>query len=235
MLVTNIATALALQGRRVALIDLNFHEPILHVDFQLNRNSIPSTLADYIAHPQTPLASITHQVTDTLRIAADVPGEIYLVANTPDLEQTAQKRAWLDQFPEAVAELSSVLDLDFVFFDNHAGIEPLHMMQMAMCHTLIAVLQPGQQDYQGTGVILEVAEELDLPTSLVVANEVPTSYNLQAIGQQLLQTYPCHEAFALPYDNKMLALGHNGIFSLRYNRHTLTEIYKQIAATLWVD
>ena len=151
MLTTNIATALALQGRRIALIDLNFRDPVLHTDFQLNRNNSIATISDYIAQPNIPLTDIIHQVTDALRIAADVPGELYLIANTPNSEQLTQKRDWLDLFPEAVAELSSVLDLDFIFFDNHAGIEPLHMMQMAMCHTLITVLHPGQQDYQGTG------------------------------------------------------------------------------------
>ena len=94
------------------------------------------------------------------------------------------------------------------------------------------ILRLDQQDYQGTGVTVEVARKLDVPRLLLIVNKVPSVFDAADVKAQVEQTYNCEVAAVLPHADEMMTLASSGIFVLRYPNHPITAALKQVAAML---
>ena len=71
-------------------------------------------------------------------------------------------------------------------------------------------MRPDQQDYQGTGVTVEVARKLDVPRLLLVVNKVPEVFDTARCEERVEQTYDCEVAAVLPHSDEMMALASAG-------------------------
>jgi MinD-like ATPase involved in chromosome partitioning or flagellar assembly len=94
------------------------------------------------------------------------------------------------------------------------------------------ILRPDHQDYQGTGVTVEVAHKLDVPRMVLIVNKVPSVFNLAKVKSQVEETYGCEVAAVLPHSDEVMALASAGIFALRYPDHPVTDTLKQLATRL---
>ena len=75
------------------------------------------------------------------------------------------------------------------------------------------VLRPDQQDYEGTGVTVHVAKELEVPRIALVVNKSPASFDPAVVRERVEQAYDSPVVAVLPHSDAMMTLGSAGIFS----------------------
>jgi MinD-like ATPase involved in chromosome partitioning or flagellar assembly len=89
-----------------------------------------------------------------------------------------------------------------------------------------------EQDYQGTGVTVEVARKLDVPRMVLVVNKTPSAFDFDEVKRRVESAYDCEVAAVLPHADEMMTLASGGIFVVRYPDHPITAKYKQVAERL---
>ena len=127
------------------------------------------------------------------------------------------------------ASLIKTLTLDYVFVDSHPGLNEETLLCIAVANTLVVILRPDRQDFQGTAVMVDLAQKLKVPKILMVVNRVMQNSNSEMVRQQLEAKYEMPVVGVLPNCDEMMQLGSNGLFSLKYPDHSLTQIYQQVA------
>ena len=133
-----------------------------------------------------------------------------------------------DGFHELIEELA----LDVLMIDTHPGLNEETLLSIAISDALVIILRPDQQDYQGTGVTVEVAQKLDVPHLLLIVNKVPAVFDMAGVKARVEQTYGCPVAAVLPHAEEMMTLASAGIFVLRYPDHPITTALQQVAQML---
>lgn len=237
----NVATLLAIGGRRVGVVDTGIQAPSLHILFGLDDDEVDYTLNDYLqnkceieqtAYDMT--ARLGHNVS---RPAGEpdgtrprVSGHIYLVPASTRLGATAhmlREGYDIELLHQGLRGLIKALALDTLVIDTHAGLHEETLLSMAVADSLVITLRLDRQDYQGTAVMVDVARKLDVPHIALTVNEVAPGFDLEAVRAQVEQSYNCPVVAVLPHATEMVALASAGIFVLHYPAHPLTEVLKQ--------
>lgn len=235
IMTANIAALLAAEGRRVIVLDTNLESPSLHILFHLNENEITHSLNQYL-WGQCPIQGTIHDVTH--RLGAEVSGQIFFIPASTDINDI--KRIIKEGYDAGILnygcyELADKLDADIILIDTHAGLNAETLASLSIAHTLAIILRLDKQDYQGTGVMVDLARKIDMPPQrLVVANEVPASYNFDTVKVALEKTFDCEVAAVLPHSDEMMALASSHIFAMTYPHHPLTGKLKRVANRLLV-
>jgi MinD-like ATPase involved in chromosome partitioning or flagellar assembly len=235
IMTANIAAILAAEGRRVIVLDTNLESPSLHILFHLDEDEITYSLNDYLWGRCT-IQQTIHDVSH--RLGAALSGQVLFIPASTDLNDI--KRIIHEGYDAGILnygcyELNEKLGVDLVLIDTHAGLNAETLASITIAHTLAIILRLDKQDYQGTGVLVDLARKIDMPPlRLVVANEVPTSYNSAAVKSTLEKTYDCEVIAILPHSEEMMALASSHIFALTYPDHPLTSVLKQVANRLLV-
>ena len=133
---------------------------------------------------------------------------------------------------DGLHNLIEALKLDVLMIDTHPGLHEQTLLSIAIADTLAVILRPDQQDYQGTGVTVQVTRQLDVPRLVLIVNKVPSFFDFAEVRARLAQTYQCEVAAVLPHSDEMTALASAGIFVLRYADHPMTAEFKRMAAAL---
>jgi MinD-like ATPase involved in chromosome partitioning or flagellar assembly len=207
----------------------------LHILFHLDENEITHSLNQYL-WGQCTVQEIIHEVTH--RLEAAVKGRLFFIPASTDINDI--KRIIREGYDAGILnygcyELGDKLDADVILIDTHAGLNAETLASLSIAHTLAIILRLDKQDYQGTGVMVDLARKIDMPPQrLVVANEVPASYNFDLVKTALEKTFDCEVAAVLPHSDEMMALASNRIFALTYPDHPLTEKLRYIANRLLV-
>jgi MinD-like ATPase involved in chromosome partitioning or flagellar assembly len=124
------------------------------------------------------------------------------------------------------------LKLDVLMIDTHPGLNEETLLSIAISDALIIIMRPDQQDYQGTGVTVEVARKLDVPRLLLVVNKTPNVFNMDEVKKRVEQTYDATVAAVLPHSDEMMTLASAGVFVLNYPDHPITQQLKQVVKML---
>ena len=228
----NVASLLAMEGRRVGVIDTDIQSPGIHVLFGLHEEEMIHSLNDYL-WGKCDIEQTAHDVTPGL--GADIKGQVFLIPSSIKVGEIARVlREGYDVglLNDGFRKLVEGLGLDVLMVDTHAGLNEATLLSIALSDALAIILRPDQQDYQGTGIMVEVARKLDVPRMVLIVNEVPSFFNFAEVKSRVEQTYSCEVAAVLPYSDEMMALASAGIFTLRYPDHPLTATLKQVAAKL---
>jgi len=228
----NITALLASQGYRVGVIDTDIQSPGIHVLFGLDDDHMKHSLNDYL-WGNCEIEEAAHDVTSIL--GAPIKGKIFLIPSSIKAGEIA--RVLRDGYDpgllnDGFQRLIEALDLDVLMIDTHPGLNEETLLSIAISDALLIILRPDQQDYQGTGVTVEVARKLDVPHLLLMVNKVPQTYDLAEVGQRVEQIYDCPVAAVIPHSDELMALASAGIFALRYPNHPVTSAYRQVAARL---
>lgn len=227
-LAANVATVLATQGRRVGVVDTDLRSPSLHIFFGLGEGEITHTLNHYL-RGECDIQQATFDVTP--RLGVSVEGRVYLVtASTQINEITRMLRAGydVDVLNEGLRILFKALALDLLIIDTFAGLNEETLFSMAITDSMVIILRPDQQDYQGTAVMLDVARKLVTAQVFLVVNQVLASFDLAEVKLQVEQAYGCKVAGVLPVSEQVTHLGSAGIFCLRYPHHLFTRSLVEI-------
>lgn len=229
----NVATLLAAEGRQVGVVDLDIQSPGVHVIFGFDQDqAMKHSLNDYL-WGDCELRDAAHDVTP--RANSDLPGRVWLVPSSMrpgDIARVMHEGYDVNRLNEGFRKLIDDLSLDVLLLDTHPGINEETLLSIAMSNTLAIVLRPDRQDYEGTRVTVAVAQKLGVPQTFLVVNKVPDVFDHEAIAKQVAETYGCPVAAVLPHSDDLMVLSSEGVFSLRYPEHPLTDLYRSIAAQL---
>jgi MinD-like ATPase involved in chromosome partitioning or flagellar assembly len=231
--VANLAALLAAGGQRVGVIDTDIQSPGIHVLFGLTGRTIAHSLNDYL-WGRCPIEEAAHDISEPL-LGNGSPGRLFLIPSSIQADEIVNVlREGYDMglLTEGFRRLIKTLALDTLLIDTHPGLNEETLFSLAISHTLVILMRPDQQDYEGTGVTVEVARSLDVPKMLLVVNKTPPSLESAAVKQRVEQIYNCEVAAVLPHSDEMMSLASSGIFALRYPDHALTALYREVVARL---
>lgn len=222
----NLATVLALAGKRIAIVDTDIQSPGIHVIFGLTEERLGYTLNDYL-WGKCQIEQAVYDVTPP-----DVAlGKIFLVPSSIKINEISRilhegydARLLKDGFKALVRTLA----LDYLIVDTHPGLNEETLLSIAISNILIVVLRPDQQDFQGTSVTLEVARKLGVPTILLVLNKILADGDFKAYRTQLEQTYNTQVGALLPLATEIVRLGSGGIFYLQAPKHRFSKEIKSL-------
>jgi septum site-determining protein MinD len=232
--IANVAALLAAGGQRVGVVDTDIQSPGIHVLFGIAGEDITHSLNDYLWQA-CDIAQAAHDVTS--RLGADIKGQIFLIPSS--IRAGAITRVLREGYDAQVLtrglrELIEVLGLDVLLIDTHPGLGEETLLSIVISHTLAVILRPDEQDYEGTGVTVQVARRLEVPNMVLIVNKVPPIFDAVAVKAQVEKAYDCPVIAVLPHSDELMALASGGIFVLRYPDHPVTALYKQAAARLVV-
>lgn len=228
----NLAVLLAAQGQRIGVIDTDIQSPGVHVLFGLDEHTIPYSLNDYL-WGKCAIEQAAMNVTP--RLGADIAGQVFLVPasiNAGEIARVLREGYDVSLLNDGLGQLVQALQLDVLLVDTHPGLNEETLLSIATSDALAIVLRPDQQDYQGTGVTVEVARKLRVPRMTLIVNKVPQMFDAAQVKQRVEQAYNCSVAAVLPHSDEMMTLASGDIFALRYPDHLITSAYKQVINTL---
>ena len=230
----NMATLLAAEGRRVGVIDTDIQSPGIHVLFGLAGEEIGHALNDYL-WGKCDIEQAAHDVTPNL--GADIEGRVFLIPSSiraGEITRVLREGYDAQVLTRGLRSLIEALRLDVLLIDTHPGLNEETLLSIVISHVLAIILRPDQQDYEGTGVTVEVARHLKVPRMLLIVNKVPSVFDSAAVKTKVEQTYNCPVAAVLPHSDEMMALASTGVFGLHYPDHLVTAALKRAAASLIV-
>lgn len=228
----NLTTILARRGLRVGVVDTDIQSPGIHVLFGMNEDEMTYALNDYL-WGRCEIEKCAYDITD--RLGTAISGRIFLIPSSikaGEIARVLREGYDVGLLNDGFQDLLSVFDLDVLMIDTHPGINEETLLSIAISDALVIIMRPDSQDYQGTGVTVEVARKLDVPRLLLVVNKVPQVYNQDDVRQRIEQAYNTRVAAILPHSDEMMALASSGIFSLHYPDHPLTGRLVHIADQL---
>jgi MinD-like ATPase involved in chromosome partitioning or flagellar assembly len=230
--VANLATLLAADGQKVGIVDTDIQSPGIHVLFGLTDDDMPHSLNDYL-WGKCDIQQAAQDVTP--RLGASVAGQIYLIPSSVkagEIARVLREGYDVGLLNDGFRTLIDQMGLDVLMIDTHPGLNEETLLSIAISDALLIILRPDQQDYQGTGVTVEVARKLDVPRLMLMVNKVPTVFNFDEVRERVTQTYQCEVAAVIPHSEEMMRLASTGVFVLRYPNHPVTGLYRQVLSRL---
>jgi len=164
----NVAAILAGEGERVGVVDTDIQSPGIHVLFGLRGNDLAPVLNDYL-WGRCSIAETAHQV-----LEGQVEGKAYLIPSSiksDEIVQVLRQGYDVRLLTSAFRDLIDALQLDTLLIDTHPGLNEETLFALAISGSLGLVMRPDQQDYEGTGVTVEVARSLDVPQIMMIVNK----------------------------------------------------------------
>jgi MinD-like ATPase involved in chromosome partitioning or flagellar assembly len=231
-LAANLAVFLALQGQRVALVDRDFQTPSAHLFFGLGEDEITYTFNDYLWN-KCDILSTAQDITS--KLGSETTGKLFLVAastQVAEIMHILRNPVDIDRYNNGFQTLDTELALDVLLVDTPAGLNEDTLPSIAITNTLVLVLHPDKQDFQGTAVIVDIARNLQVPKILIALNDTPETIDVISAQSELEQTYRCGPGIVLPHTEELMALTSSQLFVLRYPEHPLTTSIKDLADRL---
>jgi septum site-determining protein MinD len=226
-LTANLAAQMALRGLRVGVIDTDIQSPGIHVLFGLDGAHIVSSLNDYLFRG-VPIEQVARDVSPD-----GLPGRIYLIPSSVQPgEITRVLRDGYDpqQLVQGLRRFVDGLTLQALLVDTHPGLQEETLLSLVVADTLLVVLRPDQQDYEGTGITVHVARGLQVPRIALVVNKSPAAFDPALVRQRVENAYGCPVVAVLPHSDAMMLLASGGVFSLRHPHDVLTKAFAEVAA-----
>lgn len=225
----NLATNIASTGKRVAVIDTDIQSPGIHVLFGMEQVDSEATLNQYLWGNRA-VEEVAHDVTPD--VVQQKGGSVFLVPSSSDandITRVLHEGYDVRLLKKGFRGLIKALNLDYIFVDTHPGLNEETLLCIAVSNILVVILRPDRQDFQGTAVMVDLARKLKVPKILMVVNRVMQNSNSELVRQQIEAKYETPVVGVLPNCDEMMQLGSNGLFSLKYPDHSLTQIYQQVA------
>ncbi len=228
----NLAAIYAMDGLRVGVVDTDIQSPGIHVIFGLDESETRYSLNDYLWGR----CSIEQTACNVTRVLKGNPaGTIHLIpssANAADIARVLHDGYDIDLLSDGFSDLIQALRLDILLIDTHPGLNEETLLSIAVSNALLIVMRPDYQDYQGTGLTVEVARELEVPKMMILINKAPSTFDVQQIRETVSGAYRCPVAAVIPHSDEIMTLASNDIFAVRYPDHPIMAEMKKAAKAL---
>jgi MinD-like ATPase involved in chromosome partitioning or flagellar assembly len=231
----NLAAVWAAEGRRVGVIDADIQSPGIHVILGVSGDEVHGSLNDFLWHGRD-LRDVAMDVTS--RQPGSLSGRLFLIPSSMEpgkITQVLRQGYDAQRLTAGLRQLVDELQLDVLLIDTHPGLNEETLLSLVISHSLLIVMRPDKQDYEGTAITARVAQELGVPRILLLVNKAPHDLDPAAVAARVEQAYGCPVAAVLPHSDDLMRLASEGILVLRHPRHELSEAFRSVAATLIGD
>lgn len=225
----NLAAALALRGMRVGVVDTDIQSPGLHVLFGLRGAEIESSLNDYLWGRKA-IQDVALEV-----LPGKFPGKIFLIPSStrPDeIVQVLRDGYDMKLLTAAFRDLGDALQLDALLIDTHPGLNEETLFSLAISSAVVIVMRPDQQDYEGTGVTVDIARSLEVPRLLLLVNKAPADFDPEELRARIESIYNTEVAGVMAHDDDVLKLGSSDLFLLKYPDSPMSAAIHHVADRL---
>jgi MinD-like ATPase involved in chromosome partitioning or flagellar assembly len=225
----------AREGMRVGIVDTDIQSPGIHVIFGFKPGQADRTLNDFL-WGRCKITEAAYDVTEA-SLGAPVEGSrsaLFLVPSSldsQDIGRILHEGYDVALLNEGFKDLIRSLELDYLFIDTHPGVNQETLLSIAISDTLILLLRPDSQDFQGTAVTVELARRLDVPM-LAVVNKIPPGMDRQKLREHVEANYKVKVAATLPLNAEIVQVASGGLFVNRYPEHPFSRELKLAALRL---
>lgn len=235
----NVAALLAARGQRVGVVDAHIESGGLNGLFALPEAQIQYTLNDYLLG-MCPASAAVYDVTSRIeRLEHGLNqsgggGQLFFLpaGNNPrSMRRLLQEGYSVDLLTDGLQELADHIDLDLLLVDPQAGLQDdvlLSFLSMAIADTLAIVLRLDYGDYQGTGVLIDIARTLGIPRIRLVINQIVSVVDLAMVSTKIEQTYNYPVVGTLPHIDAITVLGGNDLFVASQPQHPAIDWFRQL-------
>ena len=224
----NLAATIGARGLKVAIVDTDIQSPGIHALFGVDPKALHYTLNDYL-WGRCSVEQAAVDVTEAAGVSGG--GQVLLVPSsirTGEIARILKEGYDVNALNDGFRELCQALALDVLLIDTHPGVNEETLLSIAISDTLLLVVRPDIQDYQGTAVTLDLARHLNVPQLLIVMNKVISSFDYQKLRESVMSTYKTPIATILPLSEDLVRLGSNGLITVQEPQHEFTDGIKQI-------
>lgn len=228
----NLAALLVQQGKQVGIIDTDIQSPGIHILFGMAGDGIPYSLNDYLWGRCT-IEQAAHDVTERISEAGN--GNAYLIPSSMrpgEIARVLRDGYNVGLLSDGIRQVIAALNLDVLLIDTHPGLSEETLLSIAISNTLLVVMRPDEQDFEGTGVAIKVARRLEVQQMLIIVNKTPQALDSDNVKEQVAATYDCEVAAVLKHSDDLMMLGSRDIFVNRFPTHELTTQFKSILARI---
>ncbi len=228
----NLAALMAVGGQRVGIIDTDIMSPGIHVLFGMSQDPPGPVLNDYL-WGKCEIKDAAYDVTAS--VAPNLDGKVFLVPASVQANNIARiLREGYDVglLNDGFNALVRDLKLDTLIIDTHPGLNEETLLSIAISDVLLIVLRPDLQDYQGTGVTVQVARKLSVPLLLLVVNKCPLSLDVDAVRTRVQEAYNSEVAAVFPHSDEIMTLASGGVFTVKYPDLPVTKTFKQLVGRI---
>jgi septum site-determining protein MinD len=229
-LTANLAAGLALRGHRVGVVDTDIQSPGIHTLFKVDPHAVRHTLNDYLwgrcGVAEAALDVTGGVVDDTGTSPVPESGKVYLVPSsikTGEIARILKEKYDVEDLNTGFQNLCTELELDYLMIDTHPGVNEETLLSIAISDTLMLILRPDIQDYQGTAVTLELARKLEVPQLLLVVNKALETFDFTDLSQRIFSSYRTPVAAVLPLSTEMIRIGSTGLIRLLFPDHAFSQ------------
>lgn len=230
----NLAAVMAMKGKKVGIIDTDVQSPGIHILFGLDEKKINWSLNDYLwgkCQISDTAYDVSHIVQEQKQEQENV-GSLYLIPssiNPGQITRILREGYDVSRLNDGLNEIMEALNLNYLLIDTHPGLNEETLISIAISNSLVVILRPDQQDFQGTAVTLEIARKLNVPKIMLVVNKVLSTFNFVALKEEVESTYNTSVAGIVPLSEEIIQLASSDLFCLRNPNHSVSEIIKNIA------
>jgi len=228
----NLATLIAQAGYSVGVIDTDIQSPGIHVLFGLEEDDMRYSLNDYLWN-NCEIYQAAYDV--TANVGVPVEGQIFLIPSsikTGEIARVLREGYDVGLLNDGFQDLLEHLDLDVLLVDTHPGLNEETLLSIAISDALIIIMRPDNQDYQGTGVTVEVARKLDVPNLFLAINKVPQSIDFDNLIANVEQVYDADVGVLIPHSDELMVLASEGVFAARYPDNPISQDLRNFAERL---
>jgi MinD-like ATPase involved in chromosome partitioning or flagellar assembly len=228
-LTANLATAIALEGLRVGIIDTDIQSPGIHVLFGLDETKLNRSLNDYLWGNCT-IEDTAYNITPAAVSAKK--GTVFLIPSSikaGEIARILREGYDVGLLSDGFQDLTDRLKLDFLFIDTHPGLNEETLLSIAISDVMILIMRPDKQDFQGTAVTVEVARKLNVARMLLVVNKALPRLDFEVLKNQVENTYNTTVAAVFQQSDDMMQLGSAGVFCVEFPHHPFTKKLKELA------
>lgn len=225
----NLATAIAAQGKRVGVVDIDLPSPGIHNIFNLEVENLKNTLNAYL-WGSCSIEQTAYDVTNNIGLRGE--GRVFLVPSSTrpdDIARVIKEGYKVSLLHDGFRKLVKTLNLDYLFIDTHPGLSKDTFLSIAISHFVILILRPDKQDYQGTAVTVDVARRLKVRKMVLAVNKALTTISFKNLREKIEQVYDLPVAGIFPLSVDMAKLASEGVFILSNPDHPISEEFKKVA------
>ncbi|HEY9738202.1 MAG TPA: MinD/ParA family protein [Trichocoleus sp.] len=232
----NLAATVASLGHRVGVVDTDVQSPGIHVLFGFSEEKMPQALNDYL-WGRCAVEDTAYDVTAVLEDKRHPKSAIYLIPSSlkaGEIARVLREGYDVGLLNDGFQDLITRLELDFLFIDTHPGLNEETLLSITISDTLLLILRPDQQDFQGTAVTIDIARKLEVPDLQLLVNKVLPSFDMETLKNDIEKTFTAPVLAVFPLTEEMMQLGSRGLFCLRYPGHPLSHLLRSVAGHLLV-
>lgn len=238
----NLAALMAMRGHRVGVIDTDIQSPGIHVLFGLEESQMKHSLNDYL-WGKCSIEQTAYDVTRNLQkdVSGQVlvipKGEVFLIPSSikpGEIARVLREGYDVSLLNDGFQRLITQLKLDVLMIDTHPGLNEETLLSIAVSDALVIIMRPDQQDYQGTGVTVEIARKLEVQRLVMLVNKAPTVFNFDEVKKRVEDTYKAEVGAVLPHSDEMMVLASAGVFVQRFPDHEITRKLEHVVDRLLV-